>query len=67
MLFPEITAIVHHVLFHLPRRLRHHYDLNTIQVFNHLGHGSLEDFRGTLYAEGQPCEPVTTNWSVKGA
>ena len=44
-----------------------HYDLNTIQVFNHLGHGSLEDFRGTLYAEGQPCEPVTTNWSVKGA
>ena len=36
-----------------------HYDLNTIQVFNHLV--QLEDFWGTFYAEGQPCEPVTTN------
>ena len=44
-----------------------HYDPSTIQVFNHLVYGSVENFWGTFDAKGQPCEPVTSNWIVKGA
>ena len=46
MLFLGICTIV------VVRCVIIHYDLNAIQIFNHLIHGLLEDFWGTFHSKG---------------